>query len=82
MSIPEADWMAFDAVINSFSMRSMSASVRRTSSVKEKLRDQLDIEITVGLFVETKELFGCDGAHFLIKARNREEIELTRATNL
>ena len=35
-------------------------------SVCIKRRDQLDIEIVVGLFVETKEPFGCNGAHALI----------------
>jgi hypothetical protein len=36
----------------------------------------------VGLFVETKELFGCNGVHLLIKTWNSRENELTRKINL
>ena len=40
----------------------------------------MDTEIVIGLFVETKELFGCHGAHLLIKTCNSGESELTKAT--
>jgi hypothetical protein len=56
--------------------------VCKHESVCVELLDQLEIEIVVDLFLETKELFGFSGAHLPIKAWSSGESELTEEINL